>query len=220
MREDRWLGERLGAPAWTVEADDAVEEITAGGFVQAKVPAEDVARIGALEGAGFRVVDVNVTLRREPGPLQACNEVAVHDATGEDRDAVLEIAAHDYSVSRFHLDPQIPDERASEIKRAWVDNFFRGERGDRLLVAEADGAVAGFLLALATPSEQVIDLIAVASAQRSRGAGAALIARLIDGAPELPVLVGTQVSNVGALRFYERLGFKTARAAFVLHRHS
>ena len=46
------------------------------------------------------------------------------------------IAQRDFSVSRFHLDPQIPDEVARTIKRDWVDNFFAGARGDRMLVVE------------------------------------------------------------------------------------
>ncbi len=34
------------------------------------------------------------------------------------------------------------------------------------------------------------------------------------------MLTGTQVSNVDALRFYERLGFTVLRTQFVLHRHA
>ena len=81
----------------------------------------------------MRVVDVNVTLRR-PAGAPAVPADGVRDAEEADREAVLEIAERDYTVSRFHLDPQVPDERARALKRAWVDNFFRGARGDRLLV--------------------------------------------------------------------------------------
>lgn len=220
MREDAWLGERLGCAAWTVEPQDTPDDVLARGrgFFQAKVPAGDVARVSALEVAGFRTVDVNVMLRREAGAA-AGEDAGVREATPEDRDAVAAIAERDYAVSRFHLDPEIPDTVARAIKRDWVENFFRGGRGDRMLVVERDGRVAGFNLVLDTAEAALIDLIAVAAAARRRGAGRALVCGLIRSSPGRPVLVGTQVANVEALRFYERLGFTVEQTQFVLHRH-
>lgn len=222
MREDVWLGERLGCAAWTIEADDSPDAVAAagGGFYQAKVPAHDVARVGALEEIGFRAVDVNVTLRREPGPPVPDPAGSIRDATPHDRETVGTIAEHEYAVSRFHLDPVIPDAVAGAIKRAWVENYFRGARGERMLVAEAEGRVVGFLLILDTAAESVIDLIAVARAARGRGAGRAMVSGLVRSNPGRPVLVGTQISNVRALRFYERLGFAAYQTQFVLHRHA
>jgi ribosomal protein S18 acetylase RimI-like enzyme len=224
MREDVWLGQRLGRAAWTVEGQDPVGEIGARdpGFFQAKVPTDRVARVGELEDAGFRTIDANITLRREPGPPGPAvpeSRGNVRHARPEDREAVAEIAARDYSVSRFHLDPQIPDALAVEIKRDWVDNFFGGGRGDQLLVAESGGEVVGFLLVLALPEASVVDLIAVSERARGKGTGRALVSTLVQSRPDGPVLGGTQVSNLGALRFYTRLGFSVERTQFVLHRH-
>lgn len=221
MHEDAWLGERLGCAAWTVESHDTIDDLVAfdPGFLQAKVATGDVARVGALEQAGFRMIDVAVTLRRAGGLPAPDSARGVRDASDEDREAVVAIAQHDYSVSRFHLDPEIPDDVASAIKRDWVDNYFLGARGDRLLVAESDGRVIGFLLVLDIEEASVIDLIAVATPARGGGAGRAMVCELIGERRERPVLVGTQVSNLGALRFYERLGFTVARTEYVLHRH-
>jgi ribosomal protein S18 acetylase RimI-like enzyme len=221
VREDAWLGERLGCTAWTVEGQDAVVALDAygSGFYQAKVAAHDVDRVGALEEVGFRTIDVNITLRRGGGGVVLEPAVAVRDAQPADREAVVEIAEQDYSVSRFHLDPQIPNAVASAIKRDWADNFFRGERGDRLLVVDLAGRVIGFELVLDTAEESTIDLIAVAAPARGKGAGSALVSGLVASRPGHPVVVGTQVSNVAALRFYEHLGFTAHTSQFVLHRH-
>ncbi len=150
----------------------------------------------------MRVVDVNVTLRRPAGPPDA-PATGVRDAVDGDREAVLDIAEHDYSVSRFHLDPEIPDSRAQALKRAWVDNFFRGERGDRLLVHGDDPD--GFHLILDGDDARVVELIAVARRARGRGAGSALLRALFAIEPARDVVVGTQVSNTGSLRLYQRL---------------
>jgi dTDP-4-amino-4,6-dideoxy-D-galactose acyltransferase len=190
------------------------------GFFQVKVGADDIARVGSLEAAGFRTIDVNVTFRRDAGQPVPASELETRYARADDRAAVAAIAQRHVSVSRFHLDPQIPDEVATTIKRDWAENFFRGARGDRMLVVERGGEVVGFELVLDTDAGSIIDLIAVTAPQRGHGAGSALVSGLIASRPECPVLVGTQVSNIGAMRFYERLGFTAAGAQFVLHRHA
>ena len=219
MRPDPWLAERLGRPAFTVEAeDDPGVAAPASAFLQTRVSAADVARVAELERAGWSVVDVNVTLARDPGAETGSPAWAVHRATAADRDPLLAIAENDYDVSRFHLDAEIPDPVARRIKHDWLGACLDGERGDHVLVADADSGPAGFLAVLRTPDAQVIDLIAVRAAARGTGAGRALVAHLL-AASDATVRVGTQIANVGALRFYEALGFRAVDTRYVLHRH-
>ncbi len=215
MLEDGWLAEQLGRPAYTVQEGD--RRLDAGpGFYQVKVDCADVHRVGALEDAGMRVVDVSVTLRRPAAPPRVAAE-HVRDAAESDREAVLEIAERDYAASRFHLDPQVPDARASALKRAWLDNFFRGARGDRLLVHGEPPD--GFHLVLEGAEARTVDLIAVAADARGRGVGSALLGALFAAEPLRDVIVGTQASNTGSLRLYERLGFSVQSTRYVLHGH-
>lgn len=207
MRPDPWLAERLGLPVFTVEEQDVRFRERA--FYQAKVPCDALQRVHALEDDGFRVVDVNVTLERPAGPLDTAGAVPVADARPEHRAGVLALAEHDYTVSRFHLDPEIPDGVAGVIKRDWAAAVLDGERGERMLVA---GDAQGFLAVTPGPT---IDLIAVRTDARGSGIGRALVAALAPA----PITVGTQVANTGALRFYERLGFSVTATRFVLHRH-
>jgi ribosomal protein S18 acetylase RimI-like enzyme len=217
VREDAWLARRLGRPAFVLDPGDDPVALP-DGFLQAKVPAGDVARVGLLEAAGFRVVDVNLTLRREPAPLAAGALLPVVAARPAHRDAVLRIAALDQRSSRFHLDPAIPDDVAAAIKRDWAAAVMDGERGAGMLVALDGDDVAGYLAAGTRGDAAVIDLIAVRSGRRSAGAGSALVAALARGGAR-PVEVGTQAANVGALRFYERLGFRAIDSRYVLHLH-
>jgi len=202
MKEDVWLAARLGLPCFTVEDADPAGQLGQAGFHQAKVPSTDVGRVGELERAGFRVVDVNVTLRRDPGAI-ACREgVEVRDARPEDHDSVLDIAADHYDVSRFHRDPLVEPAAASAIKRDWAAAVLAGDRGERMLVARRDETVVGFLAVVATERARVIDLVAVHSEARGTGAGRALVARLLADS-DRPVEVGTQIDT-----------------RFVLHRHT
>lgn len=231
ISEDGWLSARFGHPVYTVDPDTETTELTrhlgaqTRASYQAKVPSERVDRCRALTEAGLYVVDANVTLARTPeAPTDPGAGCTVTDALAKHRAPVLEIAATAFRFSRFHLDPAVPDETASRIKRDWIESYFRGHRGDELLVALVDGAPAGFLAVLATnngASVRVIDLVATDRSRRSQGVGGALtrafLARSV-GRCEL-VQVGTQLANVGATRFYEGFGFTTARTQYVLHGH-
>lgn len=224
MEEDPWLAERLGCAAWWVPPHTPAGELRehaaahAPAFYQAKVDARDVAAVRELSAAGMTVVDLNLTLSRAPDPSLA-PPAGVGEAAPADAADLLEIATRHYDVSRFHMDPEIPAEAAARIKRDWVRAYLDGERGNRLLVAERDGRAAGFLAELADGERRVIDLIAVRADARGAGLGRALVTEVVRSSPGR-VDVGTQAANVGALRFYESLGFRAAHARYVLHLHA
>lgn len=218
MREDPWLAARIGCGAWWIEDGD-LGPFDEPGFYQARVDADRVDRVQELEAAGFRTVDLTVTLRRAGSAPTARHDFDVTDARPADTDALLAIAHDDYTVSRFHLDPAIPDGTARAIKRDWVAAYLAGKRGERLLVARAAGEPVGFLAELHDGETRMIDLIAVATRARGGGAGTALVARFLSDAPG-ECVVGTQAANIRALAFYERLGFEASSAQFVLHRHA
>lgn len=224
MRDDAWLAERLGRPVLTFEPGDDPARVAraaaqrAPAFAQAKVATADVATTAALEDAGFRVVDVNVTLSRPGGGVAMPADVG--PAVEDDREAVLEIAGRHYDVSRFHRDPAIPAQASNAIKRDWAAAYLDGRRGERVLVVRRAGRPVGFLAVLApSPEVRVIDLVAVHSEARGAGAGRALVEALLSGSGGR-VDVGTQIANTGALRFYERLGFRVSDTRYVLHLHA
>lgn len=214
IAEDGWLSERFGHPVFTVRSLDG--ELTRPGTYQAKVATSDVARLHQFCDAGFRVVCTSVTLRREAAPIDGGSDVRPLDPSRDG--AIPEIAAQAFSLSRFHLDPDVPDEVATRIKRDWAQAYLDGTRGEGALVAELDGRVVGFLGIVAAGDVRVIDLIAVSPSAQGRGAGGALVRRLCSDWSG-PVEVGTQTANERGIRFYERLGFETARTAYDLHLH-
>lgn len=217
MREDPWLAERLGRRVITLDDGDD-PDVAEAGFLQTRVATTDVARVAALERAGWSVVDVTVTLSRDPGIEGSDTKWSIGSPAAADREALLAIARDDFDVSRFHLDPRFPDAVARRIKQDWLVACLDGERGDRVLVATGDGSATGFLAVMRTPAAQVIDLIAVRTGARGHGAGRALVAHLLAESAER-VEVGTQIANVAALRFYEELGFRACETRYVLHCH-
>ena len=222
--EDRWLAERLGRPAFTVREPSADEQLPADlapGFYQARVPCERVEVVRALAARGFYVASTGITLARAPGAEAGDDGAPVRDADPERDGALLALAERAFTRDRFHLDPAIPGELADAVKREWVASYLRGDRGEQLLVAEADGAPVGFLAVIRSGGARVIDLIAVREDGRGAGAGAALVRRFLaesEGSCE-EVRVGTQAANPRATRFYESLGFRTVDSAHDMHLH-
>lgn len=225
MRDDPWLAERLDRAAlWWEPGDDpgavaATARERAPAFAQARVPAADVAVAGALQEAGFRVVDATVTMAGAVSGPALADDVEVRDAGHADAAALLDLAEHHYGVSRFHLDPAIGDATAGAVKRAWLQAYFDGTRGDRLLAATRADRPLGFLAGIVRPGgTRVVDLVTVHPEGRRTGAGRALVAAL---APNGEVVeAGTQLANIGALRFYSTLGLAVIGSSFVLHLHA
>ena len=191
------------------------------GFYYARVPASDVAAVHELSVLGFRPVDTGMTLEGKIVGVSEPASTGVRPARPTDREAVIALARRGFPQSRFHLDPAIAKPLADEIKAQWAGNFFAGTRGDHMLVAEADGRLAGFLQLLnADDGTLVIDLIAVDATARGHGLGTAMIHEAAGLAKNGRMRVGTQAANTGSLKLYENLGFRTVAATYVMHLHA
>ena len=230
--EDSWLtgvmSRTVHRVSGTVEEDGetqaqrTLQQITdQPGFSYARVPTHHVRTSRLLERGGFHVVDTGITLETRQLPERGGEAGRARLALAEDQAAVEEIARRSFIYSRFHLDPDIPKHLADEIKAQWVGNFFRGQRGDYMVVAELAGHVAGFLQLLNAPGNVlVIDLIAVEKDHRGQGLAEEMI-RLAASACGHPqaLRAGTQSANTMSLSLYEKLGFRIVSTSYVLHHH-
>jgi ribosomal protein S18 acetylase RimI-like enzyme len=208
-------------PDWNGDLSGELSRLSsARSFVYARIPCDQVVLSVALQKAGFRIVDVNLTFVKPIG-TPAPRATEIRDAVAEDEQAVTEIAGSAYRFSRFHLDPGFETHEADALKREWARNFFRGKRGDRLFVAVLDGTIAGFLLAMKHANACVIDLIAVSTNFQRKGVGTTLIAGCKRAFADAAVIsAGTQAANVASVQLYERLGFRLQASQFILHLHS
>ncbi|MHC1791852.1 GNAT family N-acetyltransferase [Solidesulfovibrio sp.] len=231
LREDAWLGDRLGRKAFHADiAADGWDPQAAARLLAPALRGEsvfvdvsvDAARLDVVRGCedlGFRVADTNLRFERLGAPPRRDCPMRPRPARPEDRDGVTALARRAFTSSRFHRDPLLSKDCADAVKAAWAANFFAGQRGDGLLVAEADGQVAGFLLYLCRQGMMVIDLVAVDAPWRAMGLGTSLVAEAFAASGQAGLVVGTQAANLPALRLYQSLGFRLAGVKYVLHHH-
>jgi ribosomal protein S18 acetylase RimI-like enzyme len=228
FRKDQWLSKVLSRPcfqyrpSFRADVRDESRRLLAGTFAYAKVDVTDIGAASDLEEVGFRLADTSLIysgrLTTEMPRL-----ASVRFARPEDCESVKRIAASSFRFSRFHQDPMILDEDANKIKAEWAANYFRGTRGEWMVVAIGDdSAVVGFLQLLGgRGGELTIDLIAVDERFRGRGAASAMIQYAFRecGSHE-KLCVGTQVVNISSIHLYEKIGLHLESAQYIFHWHS
>lgn len=234
LSNDPWLTEALGKPSYRLTLDDVndfddwyppAKNLELGNcLIYAKVPTDSIRSIHWLEGQDFRLVDTGITLQREVlnqgQRLLTTKGFCVRFAMPADKAGVIAIARRVFSQSRFHLDPKISNSTANKIKADWAGNFFKGKRGDHMIVVECERNIVGFLQLLHQGDALVIDLIATDDSVRGQGIGRAMVAYAEESISDVAqVVLGTQLANQGALNFYHSLDFRMQQSVHVFHRH-
>jgi dTDP-4-amino-4,6-dideoxy-D-galactose acyltransferase len=184
----------------------------------------DPATASLAEAAGFRLVDVRVTLGRAVDSSSKSSllpKEPIREARPEDVPSLRRIAAASHHASRFYADPHFERERCDELYATWIQNSCADGGGTAVWVAEIEERPAGYVTALlAGPESGEIGLIAVAHEAQGRGLGHLLIGRALEdlaarGASRVSVV--TQGRNLRAQRLYQRLGFSTEAMGLWFH---
>ncbi len=91
-----------------------------------------------------------------------------------------------------------------------IDFFIYLWQFAEFLVAERNGKVVGFLIAIKPSSNEMrILMLAVDKLYRRKGIGSSLIKELILRHPELrKIYLEVKVNNIEAIKFYEKHGFR------------
>ncbi len=192
-------------------------------LLRLRADAAEDATAAAAQLAGFRLVDVLLTFSRGTGDAP---DVPMELARAEDAEALEAIAAA-FRHSHNHMDPRIPDEAATSVYVAWIRNSLAG-RADAVLVQRgAGGAVEGLITCVrrglapeGRPTTGIIELVGVRRESHGRGIGRRLVGAALcwfrsHGTDT--VEVGTQATNVAAVRLYARMGFDVVSARNTWH---
>lgn len=192
-------------------------------FIYAKVSPTAVEHIAFLEKKDFHLVDTNIVFDK---PIEAFRTLSgnciVRLAIPDDEMQTVEVARKAFQYSRFHLDNVFPKDVSDTIKAEWVRNYFRGQRGETMVIAIINNTVVGFLQLLqSTDDILIIDLIGVDRSHRRKEIARDMISYAETHYQNYKKLVvGTQIANIPSIRLYESLGFKVSYANYVFHYHN
>lgn len=164
------------------------------------------------------LVDVNIQfVKKLVIPLKIPKTITIHQAL-EKNDQVIEIA--DFQFSKFTEDPELAKRGGDHVYSQWLINSF--EKPDKFyaLSKNDNGDINGFVLYSYSDNACVIELIAVSHSETKSGIGSSLFkavefATHNSGLHEIKV--GTQVRNMGAINFYQKVGCKQVGCHQVYH---
>lgn len=188
-----------------------------------RVPLSDTMTIQSLEAGGCVLTDVLMTFHRNCNSTNLPSKKGiVSAATPADIDAVSKLSRESMTHDHFHFDTRIPREKSDDLYELWARNLCVASKGV-VLVAKKGREVVGFVTCSVEEEgglkHGVIDLIAISEFERSRGIGTILLGNAINWFSKRvnSVFVGTQASNIGAMRLYQKTGFGIIDSEVTLH---
>lgn len=212
LHKDAWLSQYFAGGAYRLDApyNGVLHD---GVFTYAKIAQDRQGDVSRLCAAGFRFVEVLLQFEQAaPLPYMPLEDYEIGHADAADRDAVVHLAGQTFTASRFFTDMHIPHDIAVRTKADWVDNFFKGQRGDGMVVARQGGEACGFLLLV---NGRMIDLIAVGEHCRGQGLARAMIA--FANQERGLLRAGTQLVNKASIALYQNSHFLLKDSSYVLH---
>lgn len=141
--------------------------------------------------------------------------------TKKEKIKIVNIAYKNFKYSRFHLDERLPFEKSNLIKKRTLQNYFLGLRGDKLIVQLNRKEVSGFCLLIFKSSKiAIIDLICVDKNFLKKGFASDLLLYTVNYLKKLKkekIIVGTQESNLAAIRLYNAAKFNLKNKTYLYH---
>jgi ribosomal protein S18 acetylase RimI-like enzyme len=138
-----------------------------------------------------------------------------------ERDKIINIAHRNFKYSRFHLDDRISKKIANLIKKKWVENFYRGKRGNKMIAQFYKKKLTGFcLIKYIDKNSALIDLICIDKKYFNQGLGKNLVNYTLFKLKlfNMSILMaGTQDSNPASINLYKSLGFKKKNVSNMYH---
>jgi GNAT superfamily N-acetyltransferase len=228
LNKDAWLTSIMGKNVFNLNIgsipDLKISDLPrSASLVVAKIPVGDLRKYRVLQELKFLLIDTSIQLKKvieERDTFASLKDITFASYSHEQQ--IAKIAGSSFKYDRFHSDPNIPNRIAKKIKSEWTRSFFRGSRGNWMVIAEVKGAVVGFLQILKVGNSEIaIDLIAVKNSHRQNGLAEKMINFSIEncGMKGGNIFVGTQISNIPSLSLYEKMGFRINSAQHVFHLH-
>jgi dTDP-4-amino-4,6-dideoxy-D-galactose acyltransferase len=208
------------APALTAAALDAFS------LVQAKIPAARLDLADALAAFGFQLAEGEIDLLLTIGMKHASGNDAfpagIRLATQDDIPALRAAASKTFSASRFRA-PWYQAEDSGRFYALWSEKAVLGTFDHQCLLAlGSQGEPEGFVsLRNIGDQEARIGLLAAFPGASGKGIGARLMAAAIAWCSRQQLArlrVATQISNIAALRLYQRHGAVIESTAYWLYR--
>jgi len=208
-------------PAWLAEISRQDKCL-----VVASLPPADIERAKIIARNAFypveTLVEIHLPLARfKPLIEKRFDYLRMFPAEINDLPALAAIAKSSFGTDRFHLDGNIPKEKADLRYANWIKNGFKS--GDRIFILKDERAhcAAGFVLAREIkPGVYDMSLAALDENYHNTGAGLILYQAMLVASKERGCKLAVawiSINNLNSLKAAERLGFTAQQAINKFH---
>ena len=137
-------------------------------------------------------------------------------AIKKDKKKLQKISLENSSMSHYVQNTDLPIEFRKKFRFHWLNNYFKNQRGDYLIVSKK---LEGYILLLQKKNTFIIDLIAVSKKSRKKGIAKSLINYVNDNflQKNMKLIAGTNSNNFGAINFYKKMEFKLKKKIRIYH---
>jgi ribosomal protein S18 acetylase RimI-like enzyme len=198
-------------------------------LIVAKVPLGSTALSIALAEAGFYAVETMVELalplaRYRPAVDRLPAGLRLRAAKAEDLEGLAAIARTTFHADRFHLDPNLPSDKADLRYERWLRRGFAA--GDPVFAFEDGkrGRLLGFFHVRLDGERQVdLSLAGLEPSARRIGLGVFLYQAVLEECRARGLqtaITRVSVNNLDVVNLFMRLGFSARSPSVVLHRYT
>lgn len=195
-----------------------------------RIDTEDTPACWSVLGKGFKLADtlmtylLNTKKKHKIPPIRAPFKVRLYEE--KDFSEVLDLAQHGFSKDRFHLDPNLPNEKCDQFHVEWTKNCLNGTRADEVLVAERNHKVVGYLAYGVDKKLAKFSKIRIcrrgigASSPQTKGAYVALFKTLLERMTPTVDLIEpqSQINNYEVIKIWQEFGFRLVRSQYTFHK--
>ncbi|MFQ5717116.1 MAG: GNAT family N-acetyltransferase [Nitrospinales bacterium] len=198
-------------------------------YISCRTNASNLPVIHVLQERGYHVVDglliYSLAVKQNPNKFGKKFDIEIREMQESDLPAVRQIASTSFVYDRFHSDPAIPNQTADQLHANWIEDSFKRNANDRVLVATKNGTAFGFVSYSVNREMnqslgiKILNIILLATHVESRNRGVANL--LIQEVLELArmegfdaVQVGTQLRNIKAARLYQQFNFQLVDTSY------
>lgn len=186
-------------------------------------PADAVSNKAAKE-IHAKLVDVKTTLSLgliEEDEKSTCTHIfECTDPSSFELQELESLALQCGQYSRFNMDPEIPTERFQQMYFAWIRKSIDHKLADVVFIFREHDQIQGFVTLVYLNDHGNIGLLAVDEKSRGKRIGfelCSVVKKKLWRNGQKSVCVTTQLKNTGAIKFYEKFGFKRIRMMNIYH---
>ena len=127
-----------------------------------------------------------------------------------------------YKQSRFYNDKNIDNVKVEELYRIWIYNSYYKGFADNIYLYTDKKEIYGFCITKTEEKNNLrITLTSIDEKQRGKSIASTLLSKIIDDYKEKnykKCLSTPQLSNIGALNYYIKNGFRFYQSEFIFHK--